>query len=253
MGDGYDGARTPSQRLWLAGAVALVSVLLFGGGWLSWRGLSRPATPSASSVGASDDGVAHVAFGAPEMVDGVPWGFPLTPTGATAAAVTVVAVTGQPEVVFDARRFGEVADVVFTPAEAAAQSRQVDAARTEFELSGWGQQPPSRRTYFFTPLAVRLVTYDPGVPSAQVEVWAMTMIGVGDAGGAVFTTSTVDLAPDEDGDSWIVTALDSHEGPTPMVGAVAAAPGRTRALLRDALPTLPLPLPVPGVWDGTRP
>ncbi|MDP9023433.1 MAG: hypothetical protein M3N57_12210 [Actinomycetota bacterium] len=250
MGDGY-GPRTPTQRLWLAGAVALVAVLLVGGGWLSWRGLSRHTPNLSESSGATSDGTGErVVFGAPEIVDGVPWGFPLTPLGAAAAGVMAVAVTGQPEVVFDPRRFGEVADVVFTPDQAAAQSRQVDAARTEFELSGWGQQPPSRRTYFFTPLGVRLVSYDPGGPSARVEVWAMTMVGVGDVGGAVFTTSTVDLVANDDAGTWVVAALDSQEGPTPMVGAVASAPGRTRALLRDALPIVPLPLPVAGAWEG---
>ena len=132
--------------------------------------------------------------------------------------------------------------MVFTAEEAAAQARQVDTARTEFELSGWGAQPASRRLYFFAPVAVRLLAYDPAGPSAQVEVWAMTLLGAGDAGGAVFTTSTVDLAAD--GDTWSVTRLESVEGPTPLVADNASAPGRTRALLRDALATLPLPVPV---------
>ena len=76
----------------------------------------------------------------------------------------------------------------------------------------------------------------------------MTLVGVGDAGGAVFTTSTVTLTAD--GNSWTVTGLDTVEGPTPLVQATASAPGRTRALLRDAAATWPLPLPSVGGTSG---
>jgi hypothetical protein len=240
-----DETRTSTQRVWLAGAAALVTILLVGGGWLVWHGLDlpqatlRPAPETPEPSGFSSE---VVAFGAPELVDGVPWGFPLTPHGAAAAAVTAVAATGQPEVVFDPDRFAQVAAVVFTPEEATAQARQVEAARTEFELSEWGRQPASRRLYFFAPVAVRLVAYDPDPPpAARVEVWAMTLVGVGDAGGAVFTTSTVDL--EADGGTWRVAGVDTVEGPTPLVHAHATAPGRTRGLLREAVATWPLPLP----------
>ncbi len=242
---GY-GDRSASQRGWLAGAGALVALLLIGGGWLVWQGLTRPSVSLREPAPADDshDPDVTVAWGAPELVDGVPWGYPLTPNGAAAAAVTAVAVTGQPEAVFDPARFSQVAAVVFTEAEAAAQARQVEAARTEFELSEWASQPPSRRLYFFAPLAARLVAYDQSSPSAQVEVWAMTLVGVGDAGGALFTTSTVTLLAE--GETWTVTGLDTVEGPTPLVHATASAPGRTRALLRDAVPAWPLPLPPVG-------
>jgi hypothetical protein len=240
------GERTSAQRVWLAGAAFLVGLLLIGGGYLVWQGLSRPAVPlgePAAAAGPHDPGPPAV-WGAPELVEGLPWGFALTPDGAIAAALSAVAVTGQPEAVFDPARFSKVAAVVFTETEAAAQARQVESARTEFELSGWASQPPSRRLYFFAPLAARLVAYDDALPSAQVEVWAMTLVGVGDAGGAVFTTSTVTLAAD--GQTWTVTGLDTVEGPTPLVHASASAPGRTRALLRDATATWPLPLPSDG-------
>ena len=231
--------------MWLAGAAALAAVLMIGGGWLAWQGLKspqatlRPADGDPQPAGISAE---QVAFGAPELVDGVPWGFELTPQGAAAAAVTAVAATGQQEIVFEPDRFAQVADVVFTAEEAAEQARQVEAARTEFELSEWGRQPASRRLYFFAPVAVRLVAYDhEPSPTARVEVWAMTLVGVGDAGGAVFTTSTVDLAAD--GTTWTITGVDTVEGPTPLVQADASAPGRTRALLRESLATWPLPLP----------
>lgn len=246
------GARTPGQLVWLAGAAGLLTVLLIGGGWLAWRGLSQapPAltAPPGPAGPALAVGVEDVAFGAPRLIDGVPWEFPLTPEGAAAAAVTAVAVTGQPEAVFDAARFDEVAGIVFSPEQAAEQAEQVAAARTEFEVSGWARQPPSRRTYFLVPLAVRLVAYDPDRPAATVEVWAMTLVGVGDAGGAVFTTSTVELEADPAGATWTVVGLDSADGPTPLVAASASAPGRTRGFVRDALATVPLPLPA-----GPRP
>jgi hypothetical protein len=238
------GTRTQPQRLWLAGAAVLVTVLLVGGGWLAWQGLRNPQAtlrPTGQSPSAGGAVAVPAAFGAPELVQGVPWGFPLTPHGAASAAVSAVAVTGQPDVVFDPDRFDQVASVVFAAEEATSQARQVDSARTEFELSGWGSQPESRRVYFFAPVAVRLLAYDPAGPSAEVEVWAMTLVGVGDSGGAMFTTSTVTLVAVADG--WTVTGLETVEGPTPLVAANASAPGRTRALLRDALATLPLPLP----------
>ena len=238
------GARTPTQTAWLAGATVLLVVLLAGGGWLVWQGVDHarpPITPNSGTVlSVSPD---DVAFGAPELIDGVPWGFPLTADGAAAAAVTAVAVTGQAGTVFDADRFAQVADVVFTPEQAAAQAQQVETARAEFELSGWARQPASRRLYWFNPLAVRLSAFDGSEPAAEVEVWSMTLVGVGDAGGAVFTTSTVTLAGS--GGTWIVEQLDTVEGPTPLVQDTASAPGRTRALVRGAVTTWPLPLPLP--------
>lgn len=241
------GTRTASQRIWLVGAAGLFAVLTLGGGWLAWRGLSsRPPSLASAAMSESSGAAVPVAFGAPDLIEGVPWGFPLTPDGAASAAVTAVAATGQLDAVFDPGRFDEVAAVVFTDAQAEVQAGQVHAARTEFDLSGWADQPPSRRMYFLTPLAVRLTEWDPQRLSATVEVWAMTLVGVGDAGGAVFTTSSVDLIAD--GPTWRVAGLDSVEGPTPMVAAPASAPGRTRALVRDALPAVPLPLPA-----GARP
>lgn len=247
MTAGY-GTRTSSQTAWLAAAAGLVVILVLGGGWLVWRGTGAapPRLDPAGQAGTAVPGLsvptAGLAFGAPHIVDDVPWGFPLTPDGAAAAAATAVAATGQADVVFDPVRFAEVAAVVFTAEQAERQARKVETARSEFELSGWAAQPPSRRLYFFTPLAVRLVTYAPDLPAATVDVWSMSLVGVGDAGGAVFTTSTVTLAADDTGQTWTVTGLDTKQGPTPLVHDPATAPGRTRLWLRDALATWPLPL-----------
>jgi hypothetical protein len=104
--------------------------------------------------------------------------------------------------------------------------------------------------YHLAPLAVRLTAYDPQAVTATVEVWAMTLVGVGDTGGAVFTTSTLDLAADQASATWRVHTLDTVQGPVPMVYDTPSAPGRTRAVVRDAIPTLPLPLPA---LDVTRP
>lgn len=238
MGAEY-GTRTPTQVAWLVAAAALLVVLIAGGGWLAWRGAAtRPPSTQSNSDRGSTARAGELAFGAPEVRNGVPWGFARTADGAVAAATVAVATTGHPDVVFDPDRFTEVSAVVFTGSEADRQARQVDAARAEFEVSGWAAQPASRRMYFFAPLAVRLVAF--GGSSATVEVWAMTLAGVGDAGGAVFTTSTVQLAAT--GDTWTVTGLESVEGPTPMVAGTPSAPGRVRALVRDAAPVLPLPV-----------
>jgi hypothetical protein len=227
------------QAGWLLAAAALVVLLLVGGGWLAWRGMSSPAMPTAMATAPTP--VGPVAFGTPELIDGVPWGFPATLEGAAGAASVAVSVTGHAAAVFDAERFEQVAAVVFTPDEAAVQAREVDAARVQFEVSGFSAQPPSRRMYHFAPLAVRPVVFDPQAGTATVEVWAMTLVGVGDRGGAVFTTSTVGLAATDDA-SWQVAGLDSVEGPTPMVDGSPTAPGRTRALVRDALPGVLLPV-----------
>jgi hypothetical protein len=235
--------RTRLQTAWLAGACGLLGVLLLGGGWLVIRGLTAPGPAPSDLAPAATVAVGEVGLGVPGFVEGVPWGFAIDPAGAAAAAVTAVAVTGQPEVAFDADRFAQVAAVVFTPGEAVTQARQVEAARTQFELSGWADQPASRRMYHLAPLAVRLTAFDPDTVTARAEVWAMTLVGVGDTGGAVFTTSTIDLAADDSSGTWRVTALDTLEGPVPLVLETASAPGRTRALVRDAAPVLPLPLP----------
>jgi hypothetical protein len=235
--------RTRLQTAWLAGACGLLGVLLLGGGWLVIRGLTAPGQAPSDIAPAANAAVGEVGLGVPGFVEGVPWGFALDPAGAAAAGVTAVAVTGQPEVAFDPERFTQVAAVVFTEDEATTQARQVEAARTQFELSGWAEQPPSRRMYHLAPLAVRLTAFDPDAVTARVEVWAMTLVGVGDTGGAVFTTSTVDLGADESSGTWRVTALDTLEGPVPLVLETASVPGRTRALVRDAAAVLPLPLP----------
>ena len=250
MGGDYD-TRTRLQSVWLAGAAGLLLVLVAGGGWLVVRGLANPGSPppisAPSGMPTTEPGEptsnSELAFGVPAFIDGVPWGFPLDPAGAAAAGLTAVAVTGQREVAFDPDRFAEVAAVVFTGPEAAVQARQVDAARTQFELSGWADQPESRRTYHLAPLAVRLESFDNQAGTAQVQVWAMTLVGVGDTGAAVFTTSNVDLVADPEAGTWRVDALDTVEGPVPLVADSATAPGRTRALVRDAASVLPLPLP----------
>jgi hypothetical protein len=238
-------ARSPLQLGWLIVAFGLVAVLTVGGGWLAWRGLSNTTPTTTAATPALSGEPTSVAFGAPEVIDGIPWGFPPTLEGAAAAASTAVSVTGQAQAVFDADRFEQVAAVVFTDTEAAAQVREVDAARVQFEISGWADQPASRRMYHFAPLAIRPVAFDAEGGEASIEVWAMTLVGVGDRGGAVFTTSTVDLALSEAG-TWQVTALDSEAGPTPMVEDTPTVPGRTRALTRDTLPGVLLPLTVAG-------
>ncbi len=235
-------ARSRVQTLWLAGAGLLLAVLLVGGTTLVLRavasGQSAPSLPAAEPESEAATGAAS-----PVLVGGVPWGFALDAAGAAAAASAVITVTGQAEFAFDADRFAAAAEVMFTPAEARIQTRQVEAARTNFEVSGWADQPASRRMYHLAPLAVRLAAFDPEAVTATVEVWAMTLVGVGDSGGAVFTTSTIDLAADETTGTWRVTALDTVEGPVPLVYDTASAPGRTRAMVRDAIPTLPVPLP----------
>jgi hypothetical protein len=234
---------TPTRLLGLALAATLLVVLLAGGGWLAWQGLRSPDPVSAAVAPAAAETApasSAVGFGAPEDRSGVPWGFAQTPQGAAAAAATAVSVTGHAEAVLDAGRFGEIAEVVFAPDEAARQAREVDAARVALEQSGWGDQPPSRRLYHFAPLAVVPVVYSSDPPAASVEVWAVTLIGVGDHGSAVFTTSTVQLTG-VDG-SWQVAALDTVEGPTPLVDAPPTAPGLIRNLVREAWPTVLLPV-----------
>lgn len=113
-----------------------------------------------------------MAFGAPTLVDGVPWGNPLTPDGVTAAAVTAVAVTGQPEAC-STRPGSPRSPAWCSPRSRSGCSSGRYAARSGFELPGWGRQPAARRMYFFVPLAVGLANWDPGVPSAEVEVWSM--------------------------------------------------------------------------------
>ncbi len=228
----------------LALAAALLAVLVVGGGWLTVRGLTAPSTPAPSVSGPRVEPDV-LAFGAPEVVDGVPWGFPLTADGAAAAAVTAVAVTGQQAVVFDPDRYAEVARVVFSPEQIRVQGRRLEAVRVQFDQQGWHDAPPSRRTYHFAVLAVAPSGFDPTGPSATVDVWSMTLVGVGDHGGAVFATSTVDLQADPSGQTWQVTGLESSEGPVPLVDAPASAPGRTRMLLRDATVTVPLPVGTP--------
>jgi hypothetical protein len=231
-------SRSRVQLVWLAGAAGLLVVMVVAGGLLGWRGFRT--APVESGMTLNGPATAAVGTGRPgELDSGVPWGFDLSVEGAASAATVAVSVTGEGSVVFDADRFAEVAAVVFTPEEAAEQARQVDAARVQFEVSGWGAQPETRRTYHLAPLAVRVTRFSPQAEQAEVEVWAITTVGVGDRGGAVFTTSTVALEVDDGG--WKVARLTTEPGPTPIVEERPDAPGRIRQLTREALPAVLLP------------
>lgn len=238
MADDY-GSRLPARAGGFAAAAGLLVVLLAGGGWLVARGLAAPTAPPGPPAGATVP-ADQLAFGAPEVAEGVPWGYALTADGAAAAAATVVAVTGQPEVVFDADRFAQIAEVMLAPAQAQVQAGRLQAVRAQFDQQGWENHPDSRRMYHLSVLAVTPIRFDPHGPTATVDVWSMSLVGVGDRGGAVFATSTVELTVD--GGDWQVSGLDSVPGPVPLVDEPASAPGRTRMLLRDAATTVPLPV-----------
>lgn len=240
MADDY-GSRLSGRAGGFAAAAGMLVVLLAGGGWLVARGLVAPSAPDGPPATAAVP-AADLAFGAPRLVDGVPWGYPLTADGAASAAATVVAVTGQPDVVFDADRFDQVAELVFAPAQVPVQAGRLQGVRAQFAQQGWQDHPDSRRMYHFAVLAVTPTRFDPDGPTATVDVWSMSLVGVGDRGGAVFATSTVELTADHDGQEWQVAGLDSVPGPVPLVDEVASAPGRTRMLLRDAATTVPLPV-----------
>jgi hypothetical protein len=232
--------RSRRHLVGLAAALALVVLLVVAGGWLAWQGLrTAPPDPDTAPAGAARADTAAAPATLADEVGGVPWGFALDVEGAVAAASVAVAATGHQQVVFDPDRFDTLARQLFTPDEARVQARQVDAARVQFEVSGWDGQPASRRTYHLAVLAARPMAFDPAAGTATVEVWAMTLVGIGDRGGGVFTTSTVTLTTDDGG--WRIAGLDSQPGPTPMVDATPDPPGRIRQLTRDALPTAPLP------------
>jgi hypothetical protein len=233
----YPG-RSRLQHVGLAAAITLALMLLVAGGWLAWKGLrTAPPDPSTAVTGTTPADPPAPTSAAAD--GGVPWGFALDVEGAVAAASVAVAATGHERVVFDPARFDTLAGRLFTDDEAVVQARQVDAARVQFEVSGWDEQPPSRRTYHLAVLAARPTAFDPDAGTATVEVWAMTLVGIGDRGGAVFTTSTVTLTVQDGG--WRIAGLETAEGPTPMLDATPDPPGRIRALTRDALPTVPLP------------
>jgi hypothetical protein len=229
--------RSRRHQVGLAAALALALLLVVAGSWLAWQGLrtAPPDVDRAVTGGAPTDPPASALA----ADGGVPWGFALDVEGAVAAASVAVAATGHQQVVFDPDRFDTLARQLFTNDQAAVQARQVDAARVQFEVSGWDGQPASRRTYHLAVLAARPTAFDADAGTATVEVWAMTLVGIGDRGGGVFTTSTVTLTADDGG--WKIAGLDSQPGPTPMVDATPDPPGRIRQLTRDALPAVPLP------------
>ncbi len=88
--------------------------------------------------------------------------------------------------------------------------------------------------FTFVPLTVALTGYGPAGGSASAQVWAMSLVGVGDAGGALFTTSTVPMTAD--GDSWRVAGIDTTQGPIPLVEGDASPPGALRAALVTVCP-----------------
>ena len=232
-----DEVMTPTQRGWRLGAVGIVAVLLAGGGWLVVTGLSHTsATADPVHSSTTEDVTQDVAVGLSR--------FPATQDGATAAAAAALAMLGQPAVLFDDARLTELADELFVAAERRPQVTEIAVARQGFARSGWDDAPPARRSYFSTPIAVRLTGWRDGgdqAVQATVQVWSVTVVTIGDVGGAVFTTSTVDLTADEGG-RWWIAGLDTTEGPTPSVVDTPSIPGTYRQFLRDVTPLVPVPL-----------
>lgn len=72
MGRGY-GERAAGQSVWLAASMVLVATLLTVGGWLAFVGLDS-GEPANAEPPAPPALTGEVAFGAPQMVEGVPWG-----------------------------------------------------------------------------------------------------------------------------------------------------------------------------------
>lgn len=229
---------SPGSRGWGYAAVAVVAVMLVGGGWLVAAGLSDPtptlAVPAAeTAVPPTDDDREGLA------------GFATTSDGAAAAAAAAVAALGRPEVLFDDDRLDRLASVLFVEAEVRPQLAEVAVARQGFARSGWDEAPAARRSYFSTPIAVRVTDSTRsdagGLASAVVEVWSVTVVTIGDVGGALYTTSTVSLTADDTG-RWWVSGLDSVEGPTPALAGTPTVPGAYRSWLRDIVPTVPTPV-----------
>jgi len=234
----------------VAAAATLLAVVVVGAGWLAMRGASTtrppaltatttvPTDPDTDGVGVDDPGLSLA--GETEMVGGVPWGWPLTPDGAAAAAMTAHVQLARTDVVVDPDRVDELAAVMFSPQEADRQRRLAETLRTELEVSGWFDQPASRRMYHVAPLAVSVTRWDHDRGLATVEIWSMQLVGVGDLGGASFVTSTVQLQV-VDGD-WQVAGAAAVEGPTPYLQSRPNAPGLLRALLQQSVPLTAIPM-----------
>lgn len=215
------------------GAAILLLILLLAGTLLAWRDMGRPDAPALAAAASTSTPDATAT------VHGVPWGHPLDVGGAAAAASVAVAVLAHPDVTLDTTRFDAVAGVVLAPAEASRQAEIVATSRRLLDDQGWSDAPESRRSYHHAVLAIRPLRISDG--SATVEVWGMTLLGVGDNGGATFATTTVQLTVDDG--AWRVTHMDSVAGPVPVVADVPSPPGALRLLLRDAISVAPLPIP----------
>lgn len=235
-------------------AATLLAVVVLGAGWLAFHGTDTstsappelrntatgPTDPGTEGVGVAEPGVSLA--GQTRMVDGVPWGWPLTPDGAAAAAMTAHVQLARPDVVIDPDRVEELAAVMFSPEEADRQRRLAEVLRTELEVSGWFDQPASRRMYHVAPLAVSVPRWEPERGLATVEIWSLQLLGVGDTGGASFVTSTAHLQV-VDGD-WQVAGAEAVEGPTPYLQSRPNAPGLVRALLQKSVPLTAIPIDV---------
>lgn len=248
-----DLGRSRPQRLWLAAAATLVAVVVAGTGWLAVRAATTagpaPLGSTAATV-ARDAANGTAAIRAQPQpgpshrtdVAGVAWGWPLTADGAAAAAMTAHVELSRPDVVIDPDRVDDLATVMFTEREADRQRRLAETLRTELEVSGWFDQPASRRMYHVAPLAVSVPSWDADAGRATVQIWSLQLVGVGDLGGASFVTSTVTLQV-IDGD-WRLSDTEAVEGPTPFLQSRPNAPGLLRAFLHDAVPLTAIPMTV---------
>jgi hypothetical protein len=201
-------------RLAVAAAVAIVVVLVGPRACASTSsdaGRTNPGTPDGRTVV-----VAAPGPGPRTTADGVPQGWSRDETGARAAAIAAVRLTG------DIARAGFItrtdmiemlATTRFGPTLAEASAAQLEEMAAELEE---GDVSPASVLFTELPLTARIVSADDS--RAQVEVWSVLVVAVPDHGAPrqAWRTVTVDLAW-ERGD-WRIDGWTAQAGPTPALG-----------------------------------
>jgi hypothetical protein len=159
----------------------------------------------------------QVSPGPHDSESGVPTGFAHSQAGAVAALLNYGSALGDPRVLLDPRRRGEVLSVVATQRYSATFEGRGAAALDAVRNRPLGQSlaAGARTAYFATPVAYRVVSYSSA--QAVVEGWGVSVVGNEDGLDPQATWGkTLTTLRWQRGD-WRVDAVESKDGPTPSL------------------------------------
>lgn len=207
--------RQRSHRLLLAvtGIVLFVAVPVVVRGCTSSDSAHR--TPNQSRTGDANTAAVRGPVGPTRTERNVPQGWRHDPTGARAAAIADVALTGDiahAGVLARHDMITQLATDAYAPTLAALTDRQIGDL---LDPLGRDNTDPTQLVWLETPLTARVAHHE--VNRVQIDVWSLLVLGAPDAPTPRQAWRTVTVTLVWEHDDWKVAAWTARAGPTPAL------------------------------------